>query len=150
MKRINDFLAHSEDVIYVITAVILIGAAFALVIFATVDFLSSLGADMPTEIATLLDNLLLVLMIVEILHTVGIFLKKRKLVTEPFLAVGIIAAIRRVLIITTEQVHPTPEHAAAFRMTMMELGLLTVLILAFVFSIYLLRRQGREEDFISE
>lgn len=71
-------------------------------------------------------------------------IEEYKLVIEPFLAVGIIAAIRRILIVTAEQVHPTPEHAAAFKMTMLELGLLAGMVLALVLCIFLLRRHGRD------
>ena len=144
-QKVDKALSSAEDVIYICTSLVLIAAAFTLLIFSTVQFVSSFDENISRSIGRLLDGLLLVLMVVEILHTVGIFLKKRKLVIEPFLAVGIIAAIRRMLIITTEQVHPTPEHAAAFRMTMLELGLLTTMILSFVFCIFLLRRHGRDE-----
>lgn len=143
-EKVENALSSAEDVIYICTALVLIAAAITLLIFSTVDFVSSLSENIGKSISRLLDGLLLVLMLVEILHTVGIFLKKRKLVIEPFLAIGIIAAIRRVLVITAEQVHPTPEHAAAFRMTMLELGLLAAMIVGFVFCIFLLRRHGRD------
>ncbi len=144
-EKAEKTISSAEDIIYICTALILIAAAIILLIFSSVDFVSSFNENISRNISRLLDGLLLVLMLVEILHTVGIFLKKRKLVIEPFLAVGIIAAIRRVLVITAEQVHPTPEHAAAFRMTMLELGLLTAMILSFVFCIFLLRRHGRDK-----
>jgi uncharacterized membrane protein (DUF373 family) len=144
-QKVDKVLSSAEDVIYICTSLVLIVAAFTLLIFTGVEFVSSFNGNISKSISRLLDGLLLVLMVVEILHTVGIFLKKRKLVIEPFLAVGIIAAIRRVLVITAEQVHPTPEHAAAFRMTMLELGLLTAMILSFVFCIFLMRRHGRDE-----
>lgn len=144
-EKARNALNQAEDLIYVATAVVLIGAALVLLGFSTWEFATSFGANLTQTISRLLDGLLLVLMIVEILHTVGVYLKKRKLVIEPFLAVGIIAAIRRVLIITAEQVHPSPEHAAAFYMTMLELGILAAMILAFVFCIFLLRRHGRDE-----
>ena len=143
-ERIEKTLSSAEDIIYICTAVVLVMAASTLLIFTAFDFYENFNGDISKNISHLLDGLLLVLMLVEILHTVGIFLKKRKLVIEPFLAVGIIAAIRRVLVITAEQVHPTPEHAAAFRMTMLELGLLAAMILCFVFCIFLLRRYGRD------
>lgn len=143
--KVEKALSSAEDVIYIYTAIVLIGAASTLLIFTTGDFFAGFGSDkVGKNISQLLDGLLLVLMLVEILHTVGIFLKKRKLVIEPFLAVGIIAAIRRVLVITAEQVHPTPDHATAFYMTMLELGLLAAMILSFVFCIFLLRRHGRD------
>lgn len=144
-ERVEKALSSAEDTIYIATAVVLIVAAVTLLVFSVFTFFDGFSGHISKRISILLDGLLLVLMLVEILHTVGIFLKKRKLVIEPFLAVGIIAAIRRVLIITAEQVHPTPEHAAAFRMTMLELGLLAAMVLSFVFCIFLLRRHGRDE-----
>jgi len=76
------------------------------------------------------------------------------LVCEPFLIVGLIASIRRILVITLEssQAHQpgkwSPESDAMLRSTMLELGVLSVLILVMVISIYLLRRRrGGEEDF---
>ena len=75
---------------------------------------------------------------------------------EPFLIVGLIASIRRVLVITmqaakmTEQGQPQAADAvsAAFRNTMVELGLLAFLILVFVFAIYLLRRSSMREELL--
>ena len=54
---------------------------------------------------------------------------------------GLIAAIRRVLILTAEFSKPAEISQAAFHNVMFELGLLTVLILALVFSLFLLKRQ---------
>ncbi|MGI8958557.1 MAG: phosphate-starvation-inducible PsiE family protein [Bryobacteraceae bacterium] len=100
-----------------------------------------------------LDQLLLVLMLIELLHTVRISVRSQALIMEPFLIVGLIASIRRVLVITmqaakmTEQGHPQIGEAASvsFRNSMVELGLLGFLILAFVFAIYLLRRSSSRE-----
>jgi len=45
-----------------------------------------------------LDQFLLVLMIVELLHTARISIQSQALTMEPFLVVGLIASIRRVLV----------------------------------------------------
>ena len=85
-------------------------------------------------------------MLVEILHTVRISIHSHYLVTEPFLVVGLIATIRRMLVITLEAANLTkagtwsPEISNIFHATMIELGLLGLLILILVFSITLLRR----------
>ncbi len=50
----------------------------------------------------LLDRVLLALMLAEIIYTVGRITRTRKLESEPFLIIGIIAAIRRMLIVTAE------------------------------------------------
>jgi uncharacterized membrane protein (DUF373 family) len=88
-----------------------------------------------------LDQLLLVLMMVEILHTVRISVRTQTLTVQPFLVVGLIASIRRVLVITTqaarlaEQGHTGSADQAAFRNSMIELGVVAVLILIFVLAI---------------
>jgi len=81
-----------------------------------------------TETLLVLDQLLVVLMLVEILHTVRISIRSHFLVTEPFLVVGLIASIRRVLVITLEAATLTKggtwstESASIFRASMTELG----------------------------
>jgi hypothetical protein len=99
--------------------------------------------------------MLVVLMLVEILHTVRISIRSHVLVTEPFLIVGLIATIRRILVITLEAANLTRPDTwakggeAIFRASVIELGLLGLLVFVFVAAIYLLRRTRPtpEEDF---
>lgn len=91
-----------------------------------------------------LDRSLLALMLLEILHTIKISLEGTvKLAIEPFLMIGIIASVRRILIISVEIAHP-PEGciptAEVFRQYMIETALLMVLVLTFVVGIVLLRK----------
>jgi hypothetical protein len=58
-----------------------------------------------------LNELLIVLMLVEILHTVRISIRSHVLVAEPFWVVGLIASIRRILVITLEAATLTQEGA---------------------------------------
>ena len=88
-------------------------------------------------------------MLVEILHTVRISIRSHVLVMEPFLVVGLIASIRRILVITLEAATLTKEGtwttegaSGIFHSSMVELGLLGLLILVFVVSITLLRRNA--------
>jgi uncharacterized membrane protein (DUF373 family) len=93
-----------------------------------------------------IDRLLFVLMVVEIMHTVRVSFRSGTLVCEPFLIVGLIASIRRVLVITLESSQAskpgawTPDVESQFNGTMLELGVLGGLILIMVISIYILRR----------
>lgn len=98
------------------------------------------------------DRLLFVLMVVEILHTVRVSIRSGALTCEPFLIVGLIASIRRVLVITleTSQNMPgktvDPGHENVFQAAMIELGVLGGLILVMVLSIYLLRQSRVRAD----
>jgi len=143
----DDYARKAEVGIYGILAVLLTVTALA----ALADGAISLWSGMRTltisaKAFEVLDRLLFVLMVVEILHTVSISIRSHILVTEPFLVVGLIASIRRVLVITLEASTLTKEGVwtgqaeSIFRASMIELGLLGALILALVFSITLLRR----------
>src|SRR5437868_6199381 len=85
-------------------------------------------------------------MLIEILHTVRVSVESGVLSCEPFLVVGLIASIRRILVITLESTKGTQQGAGPeevdrlFRTSMTELGVLAVLILVMVASIYMLRR----------
>jgi uncharacterized membrane protein (DUF373 family) len=98
-----------------------------------------------------IDRLLFVLMVVEILHTVRVSFRSGTLVAEPFLVVGLIASIRRVLVITLESSQAnqlgkwTPEAQVLLHSTMLELAVLGGLILVLVVSIFLMRWNRRQE-----
>lgn len=98
------------------------------------------------------DRLLLVLMLVEILHTVRVSMRSGTLSGEPFLVVGLIASIRRILVITLQSSEVmrgngwSAEREMAFRASMIELGVLGLLVLAMVISIFLLRRASHEGE----
>ena len=61
---------------------------------------------------------------------------------EPFLIVALIAAVRRVLVLTAELQKMLQEAPDLFRHALLELGLLTVLIVALVASLLMLRRRA--------
>jgi uncharacterized membrane protein (DUF373 family) len=94
----------------------------------------------------IVDRLLFVLMVLEILHTVRSSLQSHELAAEPFLVVAMIAAIRRILVVTLETSDKSPESQAvaitalSFDHAMIELGILAATILVLSIAIYLLRR----------
>ena len=147
----DDYARKAEVGIYGILAVLLTVLLTVTALAALGDGAVSLWKGIHTwtissQTLEVLDHLLIVLMLVEILHTVSISIRSHILVTEPFLVVGLIASIRRILVITLEAPTLTKgsswaaEGASIFRASMMELGLLGILILILVFSITLLRR----------
>jgi len=86
-----------------------------------------------------LDSLLLVLMIVELLHTIRLFLVEHLLVAEPFLIVALIAGVRRMLILTTEASQFIQTKPEQFRMALLEMALIMVSFLVIAWAIVLLR-----------
>ena len=103
-------------------------------------FQSLASGTLAQNIIALLDRILLVLLAVELLYTVQVSIREHTLVPEPFLLVGVIAAIRRVLVLTAEFSHANQMNNAVFGRSMIELGVLTFLVLVLVISLILLRK----------
>jgi uncharacterized membrane protein (DUF373 family) len=140
--KISSAFTRVEDVTYVGLGVLLAVSALFLLIAAAWTLIeglsfSGVSKDLTVEVV---DQILLVLLIIEILSTVQVSFREHVLTPEPFLVVGLIAAIRRILIITAEFSNPSEVLEAAFRNAMFELGLLTVLIFSLVFSLYFLKK----------
>jgi len=136
-----------ELLLYVVLAVLFsIGAIVALAAACVAMWKGLFTGSGLAEVFAVLEQLLLVLIFLEILHTVRISIRSETLLMEPFLIVGLIASVRRVLVITLETAklnHEDRTDAAAaemFRNGMIELGLLGLLILMFATAIYLLRK----------
>jgi hypothetical protein len=122
---------------------LLAGSALALLISGGISFVQVLWArSLTINIVPLLDRLLLILLVVELLYTVQVSFREHGIIPEPFLIVGLIAGIRRVLVLTAEfaEVKDLPE--PAFQHVIIELAVLTFLILALVVCLVLLRKRG--------
>ena len=133
-----------EDVIFVGLGVLLAGTALYLLTAASSHFGKHLLALTLTggAVVTLIEELLLVLMVVEIMYTVQVSFREHTLAPEPFLLIGLIAGVRRVLVITAELAELRNNSEEVFRHLMIELGVLTGLIVALVASVVMLRRKG--------
>ena len=158
-ERFSDNLGRVEVVIYSMLAVLL--AVTALVTIASAGKMLWDGLSqwsLAAQTLRVLNELLIVLMLVEILHTVRISIRSHKLmIVEPFLIVGLIASIRRMLVITLEAATLSREGAwvsegarAIFHGSMIELGLLGLLVLILVHSIIWLRRNADSGTEIGE
>jgi uncharacterized membrane protein (DUF373 family) len=140
-----------EVIAYVVLGVMLAIAVLVGVGGAAVSLWGAILAKGETgPLVSAVDRLLFVLMVVEVLHTVRVSFRSGRLVCEPFLIVGLIASIRRVLVITLEttQAHEpgkwNPDASALLNSTMLELTVLGGLILVMVICIYMLRRSDPE------
>ena len=132
-------LKRIESVVLFIIAIVLAVLA-VLLLFSSVQalYVAVVGGQIRTQAIEILDSVLLVMMTMEIVYTVTLSLESHKLVAEPFLIVGAIAAIRRMLVITAQstQIENQP---ALFQSTLIELGLLAFTIIIIAASVYILR-----------
>ncbi len=130
-----DFL---EEGLYYLIALILGTAAVVLLYTTLSSFVGVPGPHVHEGVLELLNSMLLVMMLVEILHTIRVSLYQHTLSPDPFLIIGIIAAIRRMLVITAEQANLSdPTH---FRLILEELLLLAITIVLLAVATYILHR----------
>jgi uncharacterized membrane protein (DUF373 family) len=131
-----------EDLVYIGLGLLLAASAIVLLASAFMSFGESLmSGQITSSIIRLLDRILLILLVVELLYTVQVSLREHAVMPEPFLLVGLIAAIRRVLILTAEFGQPGVKTDSVVQHFVMELGVLTLLIVALAVSLFVLRRR---------
>ena len=142
--RPHDLVAQAfdfiEDGIHVVVAGLLVVAG-AFVVWSVVTRIGDEfhKATSPQEIVTfVLDKGLVLFIIAELLHTVRVTIQERKLVVEPFLIVGLIAGVRRLLVITAQAAEPNGNFK--WNPQGIEISILLALVLGMTLSLVLWRR----------
>lgn len=127
-----------------------VGAAFLVVavtvfIYSWVIFFETLEKGLMRAILALIHDLLLVLIIMEVMRTVVSYLKMRAVLLEPFLHIGIIASIRRILTSGTQIVALDVADERVLRLYFWDVGINALVIVALAFSLYLFGKRSSKE-----
>ena len=139
-QRTEQFIYIALGTVLSLTALLVLAGAGKLLFDGIIDWTSTIA---PFGI---IDRLLLVLMLIEILYTIRASTQSGVLSSEPFLIVGLIACIRRILVISLETSNVTQpskwssESAEVFRASMIELGVLGWLVIVMVGAICFIRK----------
>jgi uncharacterized membrane protein (DUF373 family) len=135
-----------QDVVYVALGALLAVTAGIMLVQGAIDLARTAAEGLDVRgIVSVLDRILLALMVVELLYTVQVSFREHALVPEPFLLVALIAAVRRMLVITAEFSAQAGIDEKVFRHVMWELALLTVLVVVLVASLVMLQRKRTDE-----
>ncbi len=118
------------DIVFHVAAAVLLLTACGFILYR-----ASLNLLEPSRISmiALVNDVLLALIILELLWTVIRFLKKQKFSLGPFLAIGVIAAIRRILLIEAQT--SLMEHTPVDKLY--EIGVSTGVIIVLMIAYYL-------------
>jgi Phosphate-starvation-inducible E family len=133
-------LETSESVVLVVIGVALVLVAVLLLYSSIYDLNEAVrhgAGEIENKAIEILNTVLLVMMTMEIVYTVAISLKSHILRAEPFLIIGVIAGIRRMLVITATSTGAV--NAEEFHNTLLELGLLAATVVALSSAIWILR-----------
>ena len=139
--RLARYIDFAERGAYYGVALFLLATIVMVFVSAAVSFgdIIELG---PLEAALdVLDKVLLIFIFAELLGTISTIVREREVTAEPFLLIGLIAVVRRILAVTAsiEQNLGTPR----FDDLILELGVLTVLVLALAGALFFTRRADR-------
>ena len=138
---IGDGLVSFELVLYASVG-LLLGAAGILVLGGTVSGLAHgvRHGHGGVDIAVLvLDRVLLALIVGELLYTLRFVVRTHEIAVEPFLYIGLIAVVRRILIVTA-QFERSPVSGRALTNTLLEFGLLGLIVPALAAAVFLVGR----------
>jgi phosphate starvation-inducible membrane PsiE len=144
--RASTYMGSSESVVLALIGVALVMVALLLLYSSMTDLwhAASGGPEVIEHKAIeILNTILLVMMTMEIVYTVAISLKSHTLNAEPFLIIGSIAGIRRMLVITATSTE-SENDPAKFHNTLVELGLLAATVVAMAIAIWILRYSQRK------
>src|ERR1700674_3162872 len=140
-------LEAADAVVYALVGIVFLLAALGMLGYSLVAFPASLReTGFALAIVTLVNNLLLVMIIMEVLRTVLSYLQERAPSLQPFLFIAAISATRRILAIgaqmsvTGETISPN-----RFQQAMIDLAANAGAILAIAAALYLLARRPTVE-----
>ena len=138
-------LGYGEFLIDTVVALALVVGGTILLGVVMYDFVSGLGqGPFVVVVLELLSGLLLVFIFTELITTIRVVIARRKVVVEPFLIVGIVAAVRRLIVISAEAENLLG--TAKFRDVMLEIAILAGTVLLLGATVLLLRIKRAEDD----
>jgi uncharacterized membrane protein (DUF373 family) len=138
-------LGYGEFLIDTVVALALIAGGAILLGVVVYDFVRDLGrVPFVAQVLELLSGLLLVFIFTELITTIRVVIARRQVVVEPFLFVGIVAAIRRLIVISAEAENLLG--TAQFRDVILEIGILAGTVLLLGATVLLLRVNRRNDQ----
>jgi len=137
------FIERLENLLYLIVLLVLALISFAVVgkvlqqlwvFFEKEDYISS--------VVRLLENILIILITVGLINTIRKTIQKNEFQPISYLVVGIIAIIRRILVLSVETNEFLHKNIVLFRNSMIEFAVLAGLIFVLVMGIFYLKKSS--------
>jgi len=133
-----------EQIIYYFVALALIVPIVMLFVSTAMSMLQVSEVGILLTVLAILDRVLLVFILVELLDTIRIIRREHGIIiAEPFLLVGLIAVVRRILLITAQIEQATSINE--FQRLLAELGVMGGLVVVLTIALFFVRRTHRSE-----
>ena len=143
-RTIARLVEHADWLVYMMVALVFLVAAVGMLGYSVLAFPGTFaGRGFPLAVVTLVNDLLLVMIIMEVLRTVLSYLEERGTSLRPFLFIATISATRRILAIGAQMsIAGETLPADQFQRAMVDLGANAAVILAIALALFLLHRHG--------
>jgi uncharacterized membrane protein (DUF373 family) len=139
---VERWIGRGEALIYLVVATLLLVAAGFTFVGTITDLIEGSKHRSITDAGVfILDRVLLRFIIAELLYTLRLVNFSGRILVEPFLFIGMIAVVRRILVLTAEVEH-THRQVTDF---LLQLGGLAGLALVLALAIHLLRRSAVQQ-----
>jgi len=149
---ITPWLNGADTLVYILVGIVFLIGALVMLGYTVVTFVQALNGHaeggFPQAVITLVNDLLLVMIIMEVLRTVLSYIEEGGASLRPFLFIGAISATRRILAIGAEMSISGERQGQLpredFARRMIDLGINALVILLIVVALYLLARRDVE------
>jgi uncharacterized membrane protein (DUF373 family) len=145
-RLVIPWLGGADTLVYGLVAIIFLLGALVMLGYSIWAFFAHIGEDFPLPVITLINDLLLVMIMMEVLRTVLSYIEEHGASLRPFLFIGAISATRRILAIGAETTISGEQVVSQeeFRRRMIDLGVNAAVIVAIAVALFLLtRRENR-------
>jgi uncharacterized membrane protein (DUF373 family) len=147
-QRILPYFVLAEIVVYGLIGLSFLVSALGMLVYSIVSFPdNNQRLGFPLAIVTLINDLLLVMIIMEVLRTIVSYLEEQGTSLRPFLFIAAISATRRVLAIgaqmSVQGENLSPEK---FQQAMVDLGVNAGAILVIALALFLLDRYAQNSS----
>ncbi len=132
-------LIFADDIIHILVAVALLLSAFIMIAITASNF-SGVGVS---NILLVINDVLFVLIIMELLWTVLRYLRRQEFSLNPFIAIGVISSLRRILMLEAQMA--MTEHTESYYL-LSELGVNTGIVFVLVVAYYLINKADRMKE----
>jgi uncharacterized membrane protein (DUF373 family) len=137
----ESLFAGAEAAIYVVVGAMLVGAALLILAGTVVNVIERAGEhSINNTTVFVLSRILLLFIVAELIHTLRLVNLDGRILVEPFLFIGLIAVVRRILIVTAE--FESAQGRSEVTDFVIQIGALGGLALLLAIAIYLLRRSN--------
>jgi uncharacterized membrane protein (DUF373 family) len=139
-----EFMERLETYGYISVGLSFLLLGMAVFVYGWWEFVRVSTEHVPRAILVLMNELLLVVILLELFRTIVNFLKTRAISLEPFLHVGIIAAVRKILTVGAEMVLADSIDPVRFNQYLLDVGVHGAVVVALMAGLYLYRARWLE------